>query len=261
MQVPRYPVLLPETQPESAQTFSPRMWRRLLTQPLLAPGSSILVAGRNPLDAIDLLVDLAYDVTGWCEDPDAVFRGRRGHPLADFEHWQPRSIDPGQKPRFDLVLALQVTSHAGDLYGSAVREQTAGLLASLKPGGRLLLFTPDAPQTVHPLDCWLRHLDCFPGRRAAHWLTDTWWPTGLPEVAPRPLLNQNSRQRPEGVSPRRLFTESRRPRRVLTVSLQIPQQPLSPGDWLEFARSGLLTGQRSCCAAASAVPQPLRHAA
>lgn len=261
MQVPRYPVLLPETQPESAQTFSPRMWRRLLTQPLLPPGSSILVAGRNPLDAIDLLVDLAYDVTGWCEDADAVFRGRRGHPLADFEHWQPRPLDPGQKPRFDLVLAMQVTSHGGDLYGTSVREQTAGLLASLKPGGRLLLLTPDTPQAMHPLDCWLRHLDCFPGRRAAHWLTDTWWPAGMPEVASRPSATHHALQRHDPRTSRRIFTEVSRARRVLTVSLQIPQQPLSPGDWLEFARTGLLTGQRSCCAAAAAVVQPQRHAA
>lgn len=236
MWVHRYVATAPLAQPDSGCRVTSAMWRRLLTQPPIAPGSAVLVVGERPLDAIELLVDLAFDVTGWCRDPDAVIQGRRQFPKADFHHWR-TAAPPDHVARYDLTLILDSVAPTENLYGSTARRRTAELLGTLKPGGRCLRLVAMLPGQTHTVDCWRRHYAAFPGhwsaqplqRSRAGWFgggsaTPAWWAIGW----------------------------------------RVPEQGLGPEDWLHYAQRALWTNQRTCCPAASEIlplPADLRHAA
>ncbi len=242
MLVHRYPALVPASQPETSVRISSPMWRRLLTCPLLPPGSSVLVAGERPLDAIDLLVDLAYDVIGLCEDPAAVIAGRLACPKADFHLWRPLAPQLPIVRRFDLILAVDLSSHLGNLYGLSTRLETAQLMAAVKPGARLVSLSLAPPSTGHHFGCWQRHFACFPGEVSAEVLTDGWrrW-------LPWRTLNMFGPLPP-----------------VLSVTWTAPQEARSLAYWQERARGGLMTGVRVCCNAALINPvqtSPIRRSA
>lgn len=242
MLVHRYPALVPASQPETSVRISSPMWRRLLTSPLLPPGSAVLVAGGRPLDATDLLVDLAYDVTGLCEDPEAVIAGRLACPKADFHLWRPLASQLPVSRHFDLILAVDLSSHLGNLNGFTARLETARLMSAVKPGARLVSLSPAPPSTGHHLGCWKRHFAGFPGEVSAEVLTDGWrrwlpWRT-LKMLGPLPP--------------------------VLSVTWTAPAEHRSLAYWQERARGGLKTGTRICCDAASATTEraaPVRRAA
>ncbi len=241
MLIHKYPALAGDTQPETALWMTPGMWRSVLTRPLLVPGSAVLVAGRRPLEVVDLLVDLAYEVHGLCEEPDAVFAGRHSCPRADFDLWQPQSKGCRLTGKFDVAIAVAQSTHDGNLYDAMSRLATAQLLAALRPGGRLITLAPHGDR-CHAPECWQRHLACFPGEISSATITDPWsrwWPFGAGDSTPRP---------------------------VLAVTLQIPRGAISHADWESCAFDGLWTGNRSCCELPAAMlrgqdPQPLRRLA
>ncbi len=236
MWVHRYVATAPLAQPDIGYRVTSAMWRRLLTQPPIAPGSAVLVVGVRPLDAIELLVDLAFDVTGWCRDPDAVIQGRQQFPKADFHHWRGSSPPPAG-PRYDLTLILEAVAPTENLYGTTTRRHTAQLLGTLKPGGRCLRLVAIQPGQTHSEDCWRRHYAAFPGSGSAQPLQRPreWWFSGR---ASKPDL--------------------------WAIGWRIPEQRLEPEEWIHCAQRGLWTDRRSCCPAATEIlplPAELRRAA
>lgn len=224
MQLPRYTAFESDARAACPLMVSPQSWRALLTRPLLPPQSSVLVVGARPIEAADLLVNLAYDVCGWCEEPDAVFSGRRACPRAEFEFWRPQSRRLPSQQKFDLVLAFSPVALRGNLYSCEARRATAQLLAAARPQARVVLLTTVAAES-HTVDCWRRHLTCFPGEVREEVLgprRHSWWP------------DWNLRLR-----------DVRQP--LLAISLQTPAQPLSLTEWERFAEQGLLTDSRTCC--------------
>jgi hypothetical protein len=234
MWVHPYPATTPETQPETGLRITSAMWRRVLTQPSIAPGSPVLVAGQRPLDAMELLVDLAFDVTGWCADPNAVILARKHVPKADSRHWRTQTPLNSDASRYALTLVLDSLSPERNLYSLAARLETAHLLGSLRPGGRLVhvVAVSDSGQCGHTADCWQRHLDCFPGSISAV------------------CLNRRSR----GWS---LLSGRQSDTAIWAMSCATPQATITPDEWVDYARRGMLTGQRQCCAAAATEIVPL----
>lgn len=243
MLVHRYPALIPDSQPKAAHTPPRNFWQRLLTQPRLAPGASVLVVGQNALDLAAFLVDLAYDVTGLCDSADAVIAGRRHCPKADFVWCNPQTRVEMPSCRFDLILIDDPLAYEANLFDLQARQFTAHLLATLKPLGRLVTFRRVHQAGRHPIDCWPRHLACFPGEVTQDTVYDS-------------LLSRSTWNWLVGREPR-AATEM--------VTLMAPLEFISREEWREFARRGLLTGRRVCCPQVAQIstpqPSPSRRAA
>lgn len=193
-------------------------WRRLLSPPHLAAGSRLLVAGPQPAGLAEWLADLSFDVTAATDDAVAVLTGRRRHPRVEFlrASSDPRYLLPGHA--FDAAFVQPMSAHGDNWLSSQARLFTAGLLAAIKPGGRLIAWRPTPVDDGHDDACWLRHLACFPGRIEAREVFDV----VLPQLR-------------------------RNPRRTVIVLWTSPPDWLSPSDWRTYARNGLLTDLRTCC--------------
>ncbi len=211
------------------------VWRQLLLSPPLPTSSRVVFCGASSLENARTLAALPLDLCVLCDDPRDVLTLRGELPECDiyasanaFERIPPRSVD--------LLVLQDATAFDANLFDSSVRQQTAGWLSLLKPQARLVFLQREDEGFGHHPDCWVRHLACFPGRIEQR---ETW----------DSLLDWS---RWELFGPR-----EHRPTTHL-VSIRIPNEPLSPDDWRDYARHGLLTSQRSCCLAASAVAQPVR---
>lgn len=224
MFVHRYPATEPATQPDHSVSLTPRMWRKLLTQPFLPPRSRVLVVGTRPLDVAELLLDLAYDVSGLCLSPEAVIAGRRQLSTGDFQLWKPGGLDLFFESPFDLILITDFHSGPKNLYDLSSRMETGALLAMLKPGVRCLSLLTEEPDAPHSTHCWQRHFACFPGECETLRLDPAWWWTC------RAILRGESR-----------------PQAVHVVSFKTPETPISFSEWKDFARAGLFTGKSCCC--------------
>gem|GEM_PF-1614985 len=227
MFVHRYPAMEPETQPDNTVSLTTRMWWKLLTRPMLPPRSRVLVVGSRPLDVIELLLDLAYDVSGLCLTAEAVLVGRRTLPIADFQLWKPGAYEHGFEAPFDLVLITDFQFGNRNLYDLSSRLETSALLATMKPQGRCLTLCAGSANAAHSSACWQRHLDCFPGECQTEQLIPAWWRTWQARWNRQTL-----------------------PKPVHAVTLKIPDMPMTLGEWKSFARAGLLTGKGACCPSA-----------
>ncbi|MBI1347310.1 hypothetical protein GC163_13605 [bacterium] len=234
MFVHRYPAMEPATQPEHSVSLTTGMWWKLLTRPMLPPRSRLLVVGSRPLDVAELLINLAYDVTGLCLTAEAVIEGRRTLPLADFQLWSPGARELPWDAEFDLVLITDFLPLDCNLYDLACRLETSALLAALKPASRCLALCTAEDTQHHSPECWRRHLACFPG----HFQTQTFHPT----------LWRRCRS---------YWHKQPTPRAVTAVSLRVPEMALSFSEWKAFARAGMLTGKGTCCQPATHIAQPL----
>lgn len=120
---------------------------------------------------------------------------------------------------FDLALVRRPIPFRADRETSAVRFATAHLLAGLRPSGVFVMLAPFDPQIPGKDEHAIRselvgRLSCFPGlRQTQRWLdgphrTATWkrWLKGQPRAG------------------------------FLTVSLQIPPEPVRRAEWLARAR-------------------------
>lgn len=224
MFVHRYPAMEPATQPDNSVSLTTRMWWKLLTRPMLPPRSRVLVVGSRPLDVIELLLDLAYDVSGLCLTADAVLVGRRTLPIADFQLWKPGAYESGFEAPFDLVLITDFHSIDDNLYDLSSRLETSAILAALKPAGRCLALCAATETAQHTSACWQRHLACFPGECQTQRLQPDWWRTWHARMHGQTL-----------------------PTAVHAVTLKTPALPMTLGDWKAYARAGMLTGKGACC--------------
>jgi hypothetical protein len=106
----------------------------------------------------------------------------------------------------------------------------------LKPQGRLVFLQRCEDGFDHLPDCWVRHLACFPGRIEHREAWDSLFDWSRWEL----------------FGPR-----EHRPTTHL-ISITVPNEPLMPQDWRDYARHGLLTSQRTCCANAAAMAFPAK---
>lgn len=188
MLVHRYPALVPASQPDTDVRIGPAMWRRLLTEPLLPPRSAVLIAGQRPVEAAELLIDLAYDVSCLCVLPDAVLAGRQSCPKADFELWSQEGWSDSQR-HFDLILAMDWQRTIGTLESRGSRDRLRNLLFSLNPGSRLVLLSVGDWRAEYATTGDLIHhqLPDYPGAVSTSLLTDLWggrwpWTMSAPQI-------------------------------------------------------------------------------
>ncbi len=230
-------VMPSEPTPLAATPLVPRaVWRKLLLTPPLPTSSRVIFAGVHPLEDAKTLAALPLDVCILCADVRETFSGRQGLPSCDiFPLSQVERRLPERSA--DLIILRDLPVFESNLFDSAVRQQTAELLSLLKPGSRLVFLHRQDCGFGHQPDCWVRHLACFPGRIEHE---ETW-----------DSLFDWSRWELFGPRDHRPTTH--------LVSITIPAEPLTASDWHDYARHGLLTSQRTCCAAAAAsMPEATR---
>lgn len=205
------------------------VWRRLLLTPPLPTSSRVIFGGAHPLGDAKTLAALPLDVCVLCADVRETFTGRQE--LSNCEIYPVSQVERCIPERSaDLIVLRDLPAFESNLFNAAVRQQTAELLSLLKPSGRLVFLHRSDCGFGHQPDCWVRHLACFPGR-IEH--AETW-----------DSLFDWSRWELFGPKEHRPTTH--------LISITIPAEPLTAADWHDYAHHGLLTSQRTCCAAAAA---------
>ena len=116
--------------------------RDLLFSHGISPGSRVLDAGSGDDRLVHYLGFLGIAAERVCLDADIS-----GLP----EH------------EYDLVIARQLDSYCKSLDSLASLTATAGLLATVRPGGFLVLANDSRVQESHRAACLRRHLSLFPG--------------------------------------------------------------------------------------------------
>jgi hypothetical protein len=202
------------------------VWRKLLLSPPLPTSSRVLFCGANPLGDARTLAALPLDLCVVCENAADVFTLRRELPAYDvdllvhaLQRLEPRSAD--------MVILHNAATFQANLFDATVRQHTAEWLSLLKPNGRLVFLQESDTASGHLPDC-------FPGRIDDREAWDSLFDWSRWEL----------------FGPR-----EHRPTTHL-VSITVPNEELTPADWRDYARHGLLTSQRTCCASAAAEAPP-----
>ena len=116
--------------------------RDLLFSHGISPGSRVLDAGSSDDKLVDYLGFLGIAAERVCLDAD---------------------ISRLPEHEYDLVIARQLDSYCKSLDSLASLTATAGLLATVRPGGFLILANDSRGQESHRVACLRRHLSSFPG--------------------------------------------------------------------------------------------------
>ncbi|MDZ4688148.1 MAG: hypothetical protein SH850_23995 [Planctomycetaceae bacterium] len=201
-----------------------RLWRQLLLKSPVPVGGTALVIGTRPLTATERLCEFGLDVLALCDDPAAVLTGRLRCPSAEYRRFDSRSTADLPPQTFDLVLVLDTAPWPANLLSRSARVLTAQVLATLKPGRRLLWRSESADGALHHSGCWFRHLACFPGTVDVQSVSNPRWPLSI-------------------------FRPVRRCETTV-VEFTTPREPVSPTEWRRCVEAGLMTDRRSCCASA-----------
>jgi hypothetical protein len=204
--------------------------RACLTSPRMPAGSRVICVADDPLPVVRLLCHLGLEGVGLCSRPEQVMLCRRDCGEAEF---QPLSSVDRLAHSSDLVLYLGVSGTHGNLLDASARQMTAQLLSMLKPLGRMVFLHRHAEvaTAAHTADCWPRHLACFPGEVSTQTVNDRSIPAAVWQWLTR-----------------------RGPHRATTlITFEAPLEYLSVEEWRDYARRGLLTGQRACCETAAAL--------
>lgn len=200
--------------------FPRSVWRGLLSPAALPPGARLLIVGPEPGPLAEWLTEFSFDVVAACEDTAIIHRGRRDCPRVDFLRIVPGSRFTLPWHSFDAAFVQPLSPHEGSWLSSTARSFTAIVLASLKPGGRLVWWRKRQEQFGHDDACWSRHLGCFPGQLQTN-------------VIAGGLFRATSQS--------------------LVVTFDVPDRPLGIQDWRTFTQRGLLTDRRACCAFAESI--------
>lgn len=205
------------------------VWRKLLLSPPLPTGSRVVFAGANPIGDAKTLAALPLDLCVLCADVRETFAGRQDLPECEI---YPLSQAERRIPErsADLIVFRDLPDFETNLFDASARQQTAGFLSLLRPNAKLVFLHRQDQGFGHQTDCWVRHLACFPGRIEHH---ETW--DSLFDWSHWELFGSK---------------ETRPTTHLITIT--IPAEPLTAADWHDYARHGLLTSQRTCCAAAAA---------
>jgi hypothetical protein len=168
---------------------------------------------------------LSFDVVAASDDASTVLEGRRRCPRVEFVRIISGQRLPLPTHRFDAAFVQPWLDDAESWLSLAARQRTAGVLALLKPEGRLHWWRRSATAVGHTEACWLHHVGCFPGRLETFEFAERYFD--------RRAWGWLLRREP--------------PRRTRFITLQTPEEPLTPAEWRNYAQCGLLTNRRLCC--------------
>lgn len=225
---------------DASDDVIPRVvWRRLFTSPPFPATGRIVLIEEAPLAAAGVLSRLPFDLTVFCDAPQAAQEARQTLPTVEVRPFPASERILLPERSVDLLIVLPWRRYASNLLDSGTRLFTASLLAMLRPGARLVFLQRSTVCPAHAPQCWSRHLACFPGKIAAETVRDS-------------LLTASTWNRLTHGQPRRT---------TQMVTLTTPQEALSATDWRDYTRRSLLTGQRTCCAHAIQTTADTRRAA
>ena len=149
------------------ETGLPRSFlRHLLERLRLGIGSRLLIAGRQTRNLSPFLQGLGIEVTDLSESwrlaasyGALTFRNARFDYPADFSF--------PSRNRFDAVLAAGLAAYEQPVFDEKTLRTTASLLATIRPAGRLVLFsgggTTPGRRRVHAAECFTHLLEVFAG--------------------------------------------------------------------------------------------------
>lgn len=206
-------------------------------------GSSILDAGCGRGDLSAYLSHLGFDVTGFDESPEHIARARRTIPGIDFVSGSSAAM-PIAPHQYNLVIVRRLSSYLGSMFDAPALRTSGQLLASLRPGGRLI-FLEQSPSgdaeaaECHREYCFARHLECFPGT----------------------VDVQNSETDRSGASGWTRWLPGTRNSGYIIAAIEIPAQPHGRDEWLRFADASRFGKRSFCCAWSEAAARPTSHRA
>lgn len=204
-----------------------RLWRQLLVKSPVPVGGSALAIGTKPIAAAERLCEFGLDVLALCDDSAAVLAGRLRCPRAEFQRFDAVALQRLPRQSFDLVLVLDTQPWPSNLLGRAARMLSANVLATVKPGRRVLWRYETHEAGGHQAGCWFRHLACFPGDVDVQSVSTPRWPL----TVLRPVLRHET----------------------TVVEFTTPADAIAPAEWRRCVERGLLTDQRGCCELGAAV--------
>ena len=216
----------------SAKPPLPRpVLRHLVREQGIWVGSRVIDVGCRTGDLVRFLTELGIDASGLDDSAEDVAAARRVSPRLDFRV----GIDPWNSSKrlggpFDVILVRDLAVYHDNVFSPSAFASTGYLLFSLRPGGRLVfLKVPETDSNQRPdghdISCFARHVSFFPGTcrvshvRSGFDLRSTWSQL----IRRQPLDNYQ------------------------TVSLRIPEEPLSRADWAQLAANAGEPDAELCC--------------
>lgn len=210
--------------------LSRRVLRHVIIRHDLPVGSRILDVGCGQGELVHFLHLLGFDVVGIDRSREVISTSRNRSPHLDLRHGRPDEPEITGLSPFDVVIVRDFAGYDANLLSSRSLQTTANLLSCLKPG-RVLVFLartgmsqPEFP-ALHSTDCYQSHLAAFPGHAESTVLPDSYVRAGTWTS----LLS------------------GRRPTGYLTATYQVPDEPQSREDWLEFAAAASRVLRPPCC--------------
>jgi hypothetical protein len=204
----------------------------------VGPGSRVLLCEVSNTELIHELTSLGLLVT--CTDEEDADSLQEMIPEADCcEGNSPREQFDHANAGFDLVVVpAAAKSECESIFSRASMMELAGRLACLHPGGFLVqlggISSASSVGTTHSLQCCLRQVTAFPGRSSIR--------TFAGSHSQRLRFSRRSGQ--------------------FAVSLQIPDERLSPFEWDALAMDAAQRLPADCCqASAEQDDSELGHAA
>lgn len=207
-----------------------RLLRHLFLPQNLGVGGRLLDVGCGTGDLTQFCHLLGVESVGLDEHADRVSAARRAAPQLDFFHVDLDQPLPVLDQTFDIVLARDLAAHRRNMQSAETLAATANLLATVRPGGQLVLLARadhdgGSSDDWHASDCLARHLKSFPGSPCVVDLRDPL----TPFAAVRWMLGRRTQP---GF-------------RIGTVTT--PREPICRRQWMDFAAAA---GQRvpgACC--------------
>ena len=209
--------------------LSRRMLRHLFLQRQLGMGARVLDAGCGSGRLIRFLNEMGLEISGFDPDLDAVSRACRRNPEIDIRFLDPGDRLPYSERSFDLVLARNLPAHRSNLAGREALWATAHLLASVIPGGELVLVLRTQPHSSAPgghlRSCLARHLGVFGSQITVASIAD-------------PIWSRSTWRWIRGRQPRCGY---------LTATIRLPLEPKSVQEWEQIAETASHWTSDSCC--------------
>jgi SAM-dependent methyltransferase len=214
----------------SEPRLSRRLLRRLVESGRITVGSRVLDAGCGRGELTRFLAALSIQVAGIDDSPDQIATAQAAAGHLDYTCCRASTTIPLREHSFDVVLARNLAEHRGDLLSGAALRATAHLLATVRPGGRLVLVGRIESQSskhpgLHESTCYQQHLAAFPGTWATEYLTDS-------------LSELETWRRLLGWQPLGGF---------MVAALTVPDEARSVCEWEEIARRAAQFRRHTCC--------------
>lgn len=207
-----------------------RLLRHLFLGRDVRPGSRVLDVGCGDGSLTRFLDQLSIHAVG--VDPSAadITRARRAAPHLEFYCSTPEQPLPLPEHRFDLAVVRNSAVWCGNLLDSRALMATANLLATLRPGGELVIVSRleanwENQPGGHLRSCFARHMGCFSHACKVSYLAD-------------PVTARSTWRWMLGKQPRWGY---------LTAAMRIPEQDLSRAAWQAVAARECNRPHPVCC--------------